>query len=118
MRQDSKPQWSLSFFKGFRAGQSLVQFRELGDPMFIGFSLHNLGVAARQQGDYIRAEALLKEAMAQFPLPTQSPLPGLGTDEVLASIGQLALEQGDTEAARSAYGLDDDMTSLGSAPAG
>jgi hypothetical protein len=30
---------------------NLPRFRQLGDAAFVGFSLHNLGLAARRQGD-------------------------------------------------------------------
>ena len=39
-------------------GQSLEIRRELGDRSGIAYSLNNLGIVAREQGDYVAARAL------------------------------------------------------------
>jgi predicted ATPase/transcriptional regulator with XRE-family HTH domain/tetratricopeptide (TPR) repeat protein len=77
--------------------EGLARARECGDVLLTGYALHNMGVAAWQQGDYAQAKSLL--AAALIPLDQR----GEAEAEVLASIGLMALDQGDFPAARTAF---------------
>src|SRR5205085_1319338 len=60
---------------------------------------HNLGLAARYQGDYERAEALLGESLS-----TLQPGASAGIiAEVLTDVGVVALEQGQYDRAQRAF---------------
>jgi len=75
----------------------LTVARECGDILLTGYALHNLGVAAWQQGNHGEAESLFAAAVAALHER------GEAGAEVLASIGLMALDQGDFPAAKKAF---------------
>jgi tetratricopeptide (TPR) repeat protein len=77
--------------------RSLAASRRLGDALRIGFALHNLAVAAWQQGDHARAERLLVEALESDRLPHW-------TIGVLITRGFVALDQAEYARAEQALG--------------
>jgi tetratricopeptide (TPR) repeat protein len=79
--------------------QALDLYRTTGNVWDTAVALHNLGVAARYQGDYTRAEALLAEVLAVYH---QNPAPGASAD-VLSSVGLVALEQEQYTRAQEAF---------------
>jgi hypothetical protein len=81
--------------------QALALFRETGNAFYTGLVLHNLGLAARYQGDYPRAEALLAESLSTLR-PRQSA-GATAIAEVLTDVGVVALEQGQDERAEQAF---------------
>jgi predicted ATPase len=77
-----------------RAGFELA--RELGDTVLMGYAWHNLGCADWSEGDHAHAEEKFESALDALAQIVE------GRAEVLASIGLMALDQGDTPKARSA----------------
>jgi DNA-binding CsgD family transcriptional regulator len=65
--------------------ESLATFRELGDPLGEGFSLHNLAVAAYRDGNLDLARSICEESLAIFRCLDV----GGATAEVLASLGSI-----------------------------
>jgi tetratricopeptide (TPR) repeat protein len=68
------------------SARSLSLFQELGSREISGFALHNLALAAAQQGKYARAEELLAEALDIMQSDEARA-------EVLRSIGLVGLDQ-------------------------
>jgi predicted ATPase/DNA-binding CsgD family transcriptional regulator len=58
--------------------------RDLGDPVTLGFALYLFGHIRQQQGDDVRAAALLEEAITKYGIPQ---------DPVMASLANLARSQ-------------------------
>ena len=78
--------------------QSLAIYRELGDPLGEGFSLHNLAVAAYREGELELAQTLGEESLAIFRRgDVQSAMA-----EVLASLGPILAAAGDPVSALAA----------------
>jgi predicted ATPase/tetratricopeptide (TPR) repeat protein len=77
--------------------EGLARARECGDVLLTGYALHNMGVAAWQQGDYAQASSLLAAALISLDQR------GEAGAEVLASIGLMALDQQDFSSARKAF---------------
>jgi DNA-binding CsgD family transcriptional regulator/tetratricopeptide (TPR) repeat protein len=78
--------------------ESLAIFRELGDPLGEGFSLHNLAVAAYGEGNLGLARALGEESLAIFRcVDVQGAMV-----EVLASLGPILDSAGDAASALAA----------------
>ena len=78
--------------------ESLAIFQELGEPLGEGFSLHNLAVAAYQEGHLDLARTLAEESLAIFRRLDV----GRALAEVLASMGPILDAAGDRAAALSA----------------
>jgi predicted ATPase/DNA-binding CsgD family transcriptional regulator len=74
-----------------RCQESLAIFRELGEPLGEGFSLHNLAVAAFQEGNLDLARTLGEESLAIFRRLDV----GRAMAEVLASLGPILDAAGD-----------------------
>jgi predicted ATPase/DNA-binding NarL/FixJ family response regulator len=68
-----------------RCEESLAIFRELGEPLGEGFSLHNLGVAAYREGDLDLARTLCEQSLSVF---RRGDVRG-AMAEVLASLGSI-----------------------------
>jgi predicted ATPase/DNA-binding CsgD family transcriptional regulator len=81
-----------------RCEESLAIFRELGEPLGEGFSLHNLAAAAYQEGHLDLARTLAEESLAIFRRLDV----GRALAEVLASTGPILDAAGDHVAALSA----------------
>jgi DNA-binding CsgD family transcriptional regulator len=81
-----------------RCEESLAIFRELGEPLGEGFSLHNLAVAAYQEGHLDLARTLGEESLAIFRRLDV----GRALAEVLASMGPILDAAGDDAAALAA----------------
>jgi len=79
------------------AQEGLAQARECGDVLLTGYAMHNLGVAAWQQGDHAQAKSLLTAALRSLDKR------GEAEAEVLASIGLMAIDQRDYPEARKAF---------------
>ena len=78
-----------------RCSESLQIFRELGDPLGEGFSLHNLAVAAYREGNLALACALIDESVAIF----RRFEVGRALAEALVSAGPILDAAGEPEAA-------------------
>jgi non-specific serine/threonine protein kinase len=83
---------------GVRCEESLAIFRELGEPLGEGFSLHNLAVAASQERDLDLARTLGEESLAIFRRLDV----GRAMAEVLASLGPILDAAGDHASALAA----------------
>jgi predicted ATPase/DNA-binding CsgD family transcriptional regulator len=81
-----------------RCEESQALFRELGEPLGEGFSLHNLAVAAYQEGHLDLARTLGEESLAIFRRLDV----GRALAEVLASMGPILDAAGDHAAALAA----------------
>jgi DNA-binding CsgD family transcriptional regulator len=77
---------------------SLATFQELNQPWGLGFSLHNLAIAAYQEGDLERARSLCEESAAIF---RRLGVRG-GLTEVLVSLGAVLRATGEPAAAIAA----------------
>jgi predicted ATPase len=77
--------------------EGLARARECGDVLLTGYALHNMGVAAWQQGDHAQANSLFAAALVALDQR------GEAGSEVLASIGLMALDRRDFSAARKAF---------------
>lgn len=71
------------------AEQSLSVAREIGDPEALARALHELGESVQAEGDYVRAKALFREAIATADMTGH---PGAGS---VANLGDVALMEGD-----------------------
>jgi Tfp pilus assembly protein PilF len=80
--------------------RGLALTRERGDTLMMGYSLHNLALAAWMQGDHARAEQLLEEALT---VVAADCLGGDSKSEVLISSGVVALDGGKTTHAEQAF---------------
>jgi tetratricopeptide (TPR) repeat protein len=80
--------------------QALALFQGLDEPDSWNacFALHSLGVAARYQGNYERAEALLEESLTMSRQGGRVEY----SAEVLTSLGLVELEQGQHKRAHQA----------------
>jgi hypothetical protein len=76
--------------------QSLAIFQELGDRWGIGCSLHNLGVATAQSGNYAQAVDQIVASLALFRELTI----GGSVAEALVSLGRVQRQAGDMALAR------------------
>jgi DNA-binding CsgD family transcriptional regulator len=81
-----------------RCEESLAVFRELGEPVGEGFSLHNLAVAAYRDGNLGLARILCEESLAIF----RRLGAGDAVAEVLASLGPILDTAGDPASAVAA----------------
>jgi hypothetical protein len=77
--------------------EGLMLARACADTLMAGYALHNLGVAAWQQGDCAQAGSLFTIALTSLE-PTVD-----GQAEVLASVGLMALDEGDFARAGRAF---------------
>ena len=77
--------------------EGLARARECGDVLLTGYALHDMGVAAWQQGDHAQASSLLAAALISLDQR------GEAGSEVLASIGLMALDQRDFSGAKKAF---------------
>ncbi len=77
--------------------EGLMLARACADTLMAGYALHNLGVAAWQQGDCAQAGSLFTSALTSLE-PTDD-----GQAEVLASVGLMALDEGDFVSAGRAF---------------
>jgi predicted ATPase/DNA-binding XRE family transcriptional regulator len=77
--------------------EGLARARECGDVLLTGYALHDMGVAAWQQGNHAQAHSLLAAALVSLDQR------GEAGAEVLASIGLMALDQRDFPGARKAF---------------
>jgi DNA-binding CsgD family transcriptional regulator/tetratricopeptide (TPR) repeat protein len=82
-----------------RYSQALATFRDLGDRVWIAFTLPQAAKVARQLGDRERAAALLAEAIAA----EQRAGPRLPVAEALSHDGEIAWEDGDLKRATAQY---------------
>jgi Tfp pilus assembly protein PilF len=71
--------------------------RECAAPLAGGYALHNLGVAAWQQGDFAQAESLFAIALTALEPAAE------GQAEVLVSSGLMALDEQDFARAGQAF---------------
>ena len=79
--------------------EALVRSREANVPHTVAISLRDLGLIARSQGDYARAETLFSEAAA-CPLPT-GWFRGYSVARSVSCLGRVAYLQGDLSRARA-----------------
>jgi Flp pilus assembly protein TadD len=88
--------------------EGLMLARACADTLMAGYALHNLGVAAWQQGDCAQAGSLFTIALTSLE-PTVD-----GQAEVLASVGLMAL--GEAELAVRLFGAADAMRASSGTP--
>jgi predicted ATPase/DNA-binding XRE family transcriptional regulator len=79
------------------AEEGLMLARECADTLLAGYALHNLGVAAWQQGDRAQAGSLFTIALTSLEPAAE------GRAEVLASVGLMALDERDFARAGHAF---------------
>jgi predicted ATPase/tetratricopeptide (TPR) repeat protein/DNA-binding XRE family transcriptional regulator len=77
--------------------EGLARARDCGDVLLTGYALHNMGVAAWQQGDHAQAGSLFTAALVSLDQR------GEAGAEVLASVGLMALDQRDFSGAKKAF---------------
>ena len=79
--------------------QAFALFSQFDDERRITYVLVTLGVVARYQGDYARAQNVLMDCYARFQRMGDTD----GTSSVKAELGNLALCSGDLDTARAAF---------------
>jgi non-specific serine/threonine protein kinase len=81
--------------------EALAIGRELGDPWNIATAYHNLGLLENIQGNYQAARTFLEKSLEIWR--GMGPLGKLGRAMALSFLGDVALNQNETEEARSLY---------------
>jgi non-specific serine/threonine protein kinase len=71
--------------------EGLARFQELGDAWYTAFAVHVLAAGVLQQGDWVRAQALMEEGLAQFREMGDRTLIGMELND----LGEVARARGD-----------------------
>ncbi len=77
--------------------ETLLLLRQVGTRAAIGYALANLGILARQQGEFGRAKNLFEESLSQF----REIGDRAGIGQVLGQLGNLARDSGEFNQARA-----------------